>query len=220
MKRLVVLAVVAAPLVGRADPSDDLGTPLPAPSAYPAMAGPSLLVVSVDAVDIPSLPPLDLGNGLVSSRRSEVFAGIGFRTYIGGGHMGRFGYYSLGGSFEAGIAGGKPMSAGEPMLTGAQLATIELPSPGYGYRTQKWLVGAQLVPAIEWISEEFHNGEAPISGRDHFYMMSADFQACTQYSAFGGVLGRSSAACVYVAPVIYRDGWFSGASFGVRLFAL
>jgi hypothetical protein len=219
MNRLAVLAIVAAPLVAHADPPDDLGTPLPAPSAYPAMTGPSLIVMSIDAVDVPSLPPLDLGHGLTSPRRSEVFGGVGFRSYVGGGHMGRFVYYSMGGGVEGGVASGKPLSAGAPMLTGSQLYSLELPSPGYGYRTRKWLVGAQLVPAVEWIAEEFKNGETPMSGHDHFYTVSADFQACMQYTVFTG-LGRNSAACVYVAPVIYRDGWFSGASFGVRIFAL
>jgi len=218
MNRLAALAIIAAPLVAHADPADDLGAPLPTPSAYPAMAGPSVLVMSVDAVDVPSLPPLDLGNGVTSPRRSEVFAGIGLRGYVGGEHMGRFAYYSIGGGFEGGVASGKALSAG-PMLTGAQLYSLELPSPGYGYRTQKWLVGAQLVPAIEWIGEQFKNGDATMTGRDHFYTVSADFQACLQYTVLTG-LGRNSAACVYVAPVIYRDGWFSGASFGVRIFAL
>jgi len=33
-------------------------------------------------------------------------------------------------------------------------------------------------------------------------------------------LVRDSAICACVAPVIYRDGWFSGASIGVRCYPL
>lgn len=179
------LVIVLAPLVAHAD---DLGTPLPEPTAYPAMAGISPYVMSADIDDVAKLP---------MTNTSAVLGGLGVRVYAGSGHAALFGFYSMGGSFGWG--------------SGVHMFSIEVPSPGLGYRTRDWLFGAQLVPAIQW----FTQGEV----RDHDYTLATDFQLCRQYN-IAGLFPKNSAACVYVAPSVYRDGWLGGASAGIRLFTL
>jgi hypothetical protein len=179
------LALVLVPVVAHAD---DLGAPLPEPAAEPAMAGISPYVMSVDIDDVAKLP---------MTNTSAVLGGFGVRVYAGGAHPGLFGFYSMGGGFGFG--------------SGVRMFSIEVPSPGLGYRTRDWLFGVQLVPAIQWFTQG--------AMRDHDYTLATDVQLCLQYN-IAGVFPKNSAACVYVAPSVYRDGWLQGASAGIRLFTL
>jgi hypothetical protein len=192
MKAIAILLLSVTAHAG-----DDLGTPLPEPTAYPAMAGVSAYVMSLDVIDVGSLPV---------TNRSAVLGGLGLRVYGGGFGSGQFAFYSMGTNFAFDLAG---------EATDVKMFSVELPSPGIGYRTRNWLVDAQLVPAIQWFTQDI----MMTSARDHDYALSADLQACLQYN-IAGIFPRNSAACVYVAPALYRESWFSGGSFGVRLFTL
>ena len=220
MRALAIAAFVAAPLVAHADP-EDLGTPLPAPSALPAMARLSAYVMSLDYVDVPAMPTIVVGERVTTPSRATSFAGATLRSYVGGGAVGRFDFYSLGVALAYGLGGDatKSFTANGATYTNGdvRMFSIELPSPGMGYRARTWLVSAQLVPSIQWFTESFVRDGMAVDGRDHSYVLSADVQACLQYN-FVGVFPKNSAACVYVAPVVYREGWFEGASVGVRWF--
>jgi hypothetical protein len=152
---------------------------------------PAMSVVSplVVSAELSDVPVLPLAEG------SVILGGISVRTYGGGAQLGMFGFYSL----------GTRMGFGDSV----HMFDIELIAPGIGYRKRTWIVAAQLVPAIEWYAD--------MMDREHLYTASIDVQACVQYNAFG-FFPKNSAACVYVAPAIYRDGWFEGATFGVRWF--
>jgi hypothetical protein len=193
MKALAIVMLLSA----TAHAGDDLGTPLPEPTAYPAMGGLSAYVMSLDVIDVGSLPV---------TNRSAVLGGFGLRAYGGGVTMGQFAFYSMGTNIAFELAGD---------ATRAKMFSLELPSLGLGYRTRDWLVDAQLVPAIQWFTQDV----GMTSERDHDYTLSADLQACLQYN-IAGIFSKNSAACVYVAPALYRESWFSGASFGLRLFTL
>jgi hypothetical protein len=177
--------------------ADDLGIALQEPTALPAMSGINPYVLSLDMIDVPILP---------TTRRSATFAGFSDRAYVGGTSPGEFAFYSLGVNLAYQVSG----SADD-----AAMVSLELPSPGIGYRSQNWLVAAQLVPAIDWFSQ----GQAPMRDRDHDFALGLDAQVCLQWN-LGGFFPKNSAGCVYVAPQIYREGFVSGGAFGVRLFTL
>jgi hypothetical protein len=217
MRALAVVIVLAR--VAYAD--DGLGTALPEPSALPAMSWLTPYVMSLDILQL-QMPRIDLGNGLAAPTRTGDYGGFGVRNYVGGTRMGRFGFYSLGTRFELGFGGAHSAFEANNRMYGngsSLMFSIELPSPGYGYRSLNWLVSAQLVPAIEWYQQDFKAGIQQVSGRDHFYTIVTDLQVCRQYNMFG-MFPKNSAACVYVAPAVVRDGWFHGTTFGVRLFML
>ena len=201
MKYAILLLLV--PALAHADP--ELGTPLPQPSAEPALAGVSPFVASADADYVPALPAIDLGHGVTSPRRSATLGGLSLATYAGSRHMGWFGTYSS--TFSFGFGDTITMLGVTPLAA------------GIGYRHTGWLVGAQLGPRVEWYLAHEQSAGMSLSGRDHVYAVEADVQACVEYS-IGRIFPRNSAACVYVAPMIYRQGWFQGGAIGLRLFAL
>ena len=182
--------LVLMPLAAHAEPAE-LGTPLPGPSAAPALAMLTPYVMSLDVIDT-AVPAVGM-----SPRHDATLAGFSERSYVASTGSGTFGFYSLGVDLA--------------FATGTRALSLELPSPGIGTRARTWLVSAQLVPAISWFVER--------GDRDHFYALSTDLQACLQYN-FLGFFPKNSAACVYAAPAIYRDGWLSGVAFGLRWFPL
>jgi hypothetical protein len=215
-------AILAA-LAGIAVAEPDFGEPLSGPTAYPALASLTPYTMSFGMMYVPSLPPIDLGNGITAPRGSATYLAFESSSAVGGLHPGWFGYYSVSAGLALQVAGDATRSfqtGGQTFTDGSTSAFSIAPlAPGMGYRTRELLFGAQVVPRIEWFTESFHRDAMTVSGRDHFYTLAADLQGCLQYNLFG-FMAKNSAICAYVAPVIYRDGWFSGASIGVRWYPL
>jgi hypothetical protein len=170
-----------------------------------------------------SLPPMSLSHGMSTPRRSATYTGGGERAYAAGIGPGWFGFYSMGARLAFATGGDIDEPFGTLTDGSARMMSIELPSPGYGYRTRSFLVGAQLVPAIEWYSEDYTDTSMTfnksVTGSDHFYTLEADVQVCYAYNMFGMWM-KNSAVCAYAEPSIYRAGWGNGLEVGLRWFML
>jgi hypothetical protein len=220
---VLVVAVVAALAHGAyaepATPNVDLGTPLPAPSAIPALSGISALA-GFDITDVAAMPSMKLDSLYATPRRDAVFAGITSSIVIGGNSRpGWFRFYRLGVTYTLPVGGSASASftSNGTTLTGGNVHYygIALPVPGYGYRRGIWIATAQLVPQIDLFSAEFQAGKMTVSGSDTTLSISAELQVCRQFNLLG-FSSKNSATCAYVAPALYRDGWMNGIAFGVR----
>jgi hypothetical protein len=202
--------------------SPDLGTPLPMQGALPAFTGVGI-GYGVEAIDVANVPHVGLGHGVATPGGRATFAGFDVDEYIGGhrGRSGWFGFATLGVAMAAQVAG----TASDAFASGGtgynagdvRYYRFDLPAPGLGFRTRNWVASMQLAPDLELFAASYRGPMATVSGDALVFALAADLQACRQYNLFG-FSGRNSSACGYVAPVLFRDGGFGGAAFGVRVF--
>ena len=220
MRNTISFALVLASATTARAQAADLGTPLPAHGAAPALAGVGL-GMGFDATYEAVLPTLSLSNSARVPRRSATLAGFGVEEYYGGRHPGWFGFTTLGCDFDFDVAGGADdFTANASKLDSGDLSLLRfrLPSIGYGYRNRNWLGAVQLVPSIEWFSTDYKTPAMTYaSGSEVSLAVGIDAEVCKQWN-LGGVFSKNSATCVYAAPIVYRDGFMAGASFGVRVF--
>jgi hypothetical protein len=220
--RRAVVALLACALARTAAAEPDLaadaelGMPVPSRGAAPALAGVTWLF-GLGGEWLTEQPPIRIDGTIATPRRpSSLFTLSAATVVTSPGRV--FWSYSLGGTlgFGAGGAADDPFVAGTMAFVGGgtQLWSLEPLTIGGGVRRRGFVGTAQLVPSIDWISQSFSVGTDHVSGRDHFYALSANVRGCFEYSVLRA-FPRNSAVCVYVQPVVYRDGWFDGVGFGV-----
>jgi hypothetical protein len=198
-------------------------------TAEPAMTGLEVVVPNAGVLYVPSLPTVHLsGPGVVgrvaSPRGSELFAGFGFSEYAGGG-LGLKPLYSMGVDAGWGARGVSttPFSSGGQTYAGygvAQWLGVRFPSVGFSWHKTGYILSAQLVPSLVWLFAHYQSsdgmgGTNVSSGTAFLFTASADVQACREYNLTGSSR-KNWAVCLYATPMIYADGFFNGASFGVR----
>lgn len=231
---MVLAATIAAPAIAAADgvtgDPPDLGTPLPTQGAVPALSGFGL-GAGWNVLAVPHVPSVDLGHGVSTPRRAGTFTGFDMFEYVGlgGTAYGWFDFAMLRFTIDGAVGGsaGDDFMAGGTRYTDGTMLDIQfsVPAPGIGYRQRTWLVSAQLDPTLDLFDGTFYDTAATTSatttpsGTKLQLELAVDVQACMQYNAFG-FMERNSAACVFVAPVVYRDGFMQGATVGLRVFAL
>jgi hypothetical protein len=224
MRNTITFAVlVASATTARADPPPELGTPLPNQSAAGALSGISV-GMGLDTTMVSALPAIDLGNGVTLPRRGLTFAGLDVVEYLASRRSGP-GWFKFTGvrvDFDLKVAGSgaDDFTANNQMFTKGDvlLGRFGLPSLGLGYRSRSWLASVELEPNLEWFSASY-SGPVKADGSSLELAVAVDVQVCWQYNV-GGYFPKNSAACLYAAPVVYRDGFLTGAAFGVRVFPI
>jgi hypothetical protein len=222
-------AVLCSAATARADATappavaaPDLGTPLPMQGAMPAFTGVGI-GYGLDATDVPSVPRIGLGHGLATPGGNAMFSGVDIEEYVGGHHgqLGSFSFVTVRFNWELQVTGSasNAFAVDGAAYDGGDVHFFRfgLPAPGIGYRTRNWLASVQLAPDLELYTTGYRGPMSGVSGHSLVFALAADAQVCKQYN-FLGLSSRNAPACVYIAPVVFRDGGLGGASFGVRVF--
>jgi hypothetical protein len=221
------LALLASAAPANAEEAQPQTQPQPTTFAEPAMSGLDVLVVHAGALYMPRFPSIGLSGAAGNSGNvqtpvdGEGLASFGVSEYLGGG-LGLHPTLSLGIDFGMGVAGTSTGSFSNGGHTYANQDSFwwgaRLPSPGLSWHKTGYVVGAQIVPELAWMSGQAHDETgARLAGNTFVFMASLDLQACREYNLFG-FSSKNSAVCLYAAPVIYAGDFFNGASFGVRSF--